>query len=93
MARRSTPERIYQAHRAGTIRRLEGEGELPERAEALVAAWEAEAAQDGRDRDGRWWQDGWRWMAERRASQGRTTRNGPPGEQFRDGPSLLSARD
>ncbi len=61
MSRRSTPERIYQAHRAGTLRRLEGEGELPERAEALVPA-EAETAQNGRDRDGRCWQ----WMAERR---------------------------
>ena len=55
MARRSIPERIYQAHRAGTLRRLEGEGELPDRAEALVAAWESESAGEGRKRDGRWW--------------------------------------
>ena len=67
MSRRSTAERIYQAHRAGTIRRLELEGEQPARAEALVTAWEFEAAEDGRERDDRWWDDAWRWMAERRA--------------------------
>jgi hypothetical protein len=43
MARRSTPDRIYQANRAGTVRRLEAEGLLRERAEALVTAWECEA--------------------------------------------------
>jgi hypothetical protein len=42
MCRRSTPERLYQAHRAGTVRRLTLEGELPERAEAWVVAWERE---------------------------------------------------
>jgi len=68
MSRRSTPDRIYQAHRAGTLRRLEAERELPDRAEGLVAAWEAETADDGRERDGRWWQDGWQWMAARRGS-------------------------
>jgi hypothetical protein len=67
MARRSTPDRIYHARRAGTIRRLEAEGELPDRAEALVIAWEFEAAEDGRERDGRWWEDAWRWIAQRRA--------------------------
>src|SRR6478736_7455136 len=41
MSRRSTSERIYQAHRSGTLTRLIGEGELPDRAEALVAAWGA----------------------------------------------------
>jgi hypothetical protein len=68
MARRSTPERIYQAHRAGTVHRLEAEGELPQRAEALVTAWEFEAAEDGRERDGRWWEDGWEWMLGRRSN-------------------------
>jgi hypothetical protein len=66
MARRSTPERIYAAHRGGIVRRLEAEALLPERAEALVTAWEFEAAKDGRERDGRWWDDAWHWMAERR---------------------------
>jgi hypothetical protein len=68
MARRSTPERIYQANRTGTIRRLELEGELPKRAEALVTAWEFETAEDGRERDGRWWEDGWKWIEARRSS-------------------------
>jgi hypothetical protein len=66
MARRSTPEHIYQARRAGTIRRLEAVGELPERAGALVTAWEFESADDGRERDGGWWEDGWRWIGEHR---------------------------
>ena len=69
MARRSTPEGIYQAHREGTLRRLEGEGLLRERAEALVTAWEFEVAEDGRERDGRWWEDGWQWMTARRRGQ------------------------
>jgi hypothetical protein len=32
-------------------------------------AWEAEAAYDGRDRDGRWWQDGWNWISQHRAKR------------------------
>ena len=66
MARRSTPDRIYQIRRIAAINRLIGEGELQERAEALVTAWEFETAEDGRERDGRWWQDAWRCMAEGR---------------------------
>ncbi len=62
MSRRSTPERIYQAHRAGTLQRLIGEGESPERAEALMAGWELQAARDGLERDGRYWEAGWAWM-------------------------------
>jgi hypothetical protein len=71
MSRRSTPERFYQAHRSGTVQRLLGEGELPQRAEALVAAWEAATADDGLERDGRWWEAAWEWIVERYAS-------GPP---------------
>jgi hypothetical protein len=33
MSRRSTPERLDEARRAGTLNRHIGEGELPERAE------------------------------------------------------------
>jgi hypothetical protein len=67
MSRRSTPERIYKANRAGTVKRLTREcRELPARAEELVAAWEVLAAQDGLPRDGRWWDAGWAWIAERR---------------------------
>ena len=41
MSRRSTPEHIYQASRNGTLIRLTGEGEPPDRAEALMGAYEA----------------------------------------------------
>lgn len=66
MSRRSTPERIYQANRTGILRRLTLAGELPHRAEALVAAWEAQTAQDGLPRDGRWWDAAWEWIAAQR---------------------------
>lgn len=56
MARRSPPDRIYQIRCIATLRRLEGEGELPERAEALLTAWEFETAEDGLECEG----DGWR---------------------------------
>ena len=53
MSRRSTPSRLYAAHRAATIARLIGDlRELPERAEARVAAYEVQTARDGRPRDG-----------------------------------------
>ena len=68
MARRSTPDRIYQAQRAATVMRLQGDGVLADRAEALVASWEFAMADDGRARDGRWWEDAWRWIASRRSS-------------------------
>jgi hypothetical protein len=32
---------------------------IPDRAEALVAAGEAPAADDGLERDGRWWEAAW----------------------------------
>jgi hypothetical protein len=61
MSRRSTPERIYAAHRAGILNRLIREGgELPAKAEAKLAAWEAKSAQDGLEQDGRWWDDAYR---------------------------------
>lgn len=41
MSRRSTPARLAAARRAATINRPIGEGELPTRAEAKVAASEA----------------------------------------------------
>ncbi len=41
MCRRSTPARLSEARWAATIARLIGEGELPMRADAKVAAWEA----------------------------------------------------
>jgi hypothetical protein len=51
MGRRSTPERIYQARRAATVARLtQVARKSPEAAEALVTAWEADAARRGLDR-------------------------------------------
>ena len=50
MSRRSTPDRIYAARRAATIARLVGDGQLRDRAEALVARWEAVAGERPRDR-------------------------------------------
>ena len=66
MSRRSTPERLHAARREATRQRLIGEGELPEQAERLVAQWELRAAQDGLERDGRYWDAGWAWMLAQR---------------------------
>jgi hypothetical protein len=67
MSRRSTPEHLDEARRAATLRRLIGEGELQERAESLLVTWETQAASEGRERDGAYWQAGYRWIAEGRA--------------------------
>jgi hypothetical protein len=55
MSRRSTPERIDEARRAATRNRLIGERVSPETADAWIAAWEAQAAQDGRERGAAYW--------------------------------------
>lgn len=68
MSRRSTPARLYNAHRTATINRLIGEGELPARAEARVAAWEARTAPDGRPRDGAYWDAAYRWITRSEAA-------------------------
>jgi hypothetical protein len=49
----------------GTLNRLIGEGELPERAEALLVEWELIATAEGRPRDGEFWRAGYRWIADR----------------------------
>ena len=66
MSRRSTPERLHHARRAAIVERLVGDGELRERAESLVARWEAKADAEGLERDGRYWDIGWGWMAQQR---------------------------
>jgi hypothetical protein len=68
MSRRSTPERIYAARRSAIVNRLIGEGELPAQAEARLAAREARTAQDGLDRDGRWWDAAYRGIVLRDAT-------------------------
>jgi hypothetical protein len=69
MSRRSTPERLHEARRAATIERLVGDGELRERAERLVALWEAQADVDGVERDCRYWEAGWTWISIQRAGR------------------------
>jgi len=66
MSRRSTPERLREARREATRQRLIGEGETPDQAERLIAQWELQAARDGLERDGRYWDAGWAWMLAQR---------------------------
>ena len=66
MARRSTPERIDAARRAAVRASLIGEGASEETADAWIAAWEAQAAEDGLERGSAYWQAGWDWIAEQR---------------------------
>ena len=63
MSRRSTPERIDAAHRAGSRQRLIGEGVLPDRAEAWIVAWEAREPRRVELRDGAYWTVGYEWIA------------------------------
>lgn len=65
MSRRSTPARLDTARREATRARLISDGEPPDRAEAWLARWEAEAAGQGLVH-GAYWAAGWRWIAERR---------------------------
>ena len=66
MSRRADPERIHAAHRAATLQRLIGEGEMPDRAEAWIARWEPVAAAEGRPPDGAYWDAARYWIAARR---------------------------
>jgi hypothetical protein len=56
VARRSTPERIDQARRAAVRASLMGDGATEETADAWIAAWEAQAAEDGLERGAAYWQ-------------------------------------
>ncbi len=67
MARRGDPERIYAAQRAGVVARM-GHRRGLERAEALVAEWETEAAWRGIGRGSRgFWSEAERWLADQAA--------------------------
>ena len=66
MSRRSTPARLEEARRAATRNRLVGSGLSEERANFLIAAWDAEAARQGRQRDVRYWDGAWEWIEDRR---------------------------
>jgi hypothetical protein len=67
MGRRSTPDRIHQARRSAMLSRLTQESRQSEqRAESLVAAWEAEAVDRGLERESSdFWLDAGAWLAER----------------------------
>ncbi len=52
MARRSDPERIFEAQRAGVLNRLTGTGMQPETADRWLDAWVLEATGRGLPRDG-----------------------------------------
>ena len=68
MGRRSTPERIYQARRQATLNRLIQERRIPgQRAETLVAGWEAEAERRRLGRDAPdFWSEAQPWIAGQR---------------------------
>ena len=72
MARRSSPDRIYAARRAAVLSRLTQERRLSEqRAESLVAAWEAEGDSRGLERmTAAFWEAGTTWMLERLRREG-----------------------
>jgi hypothetical protein len=69
MSRRSTHERIDMAGRAATRNRLISERVTEETADAWIAAWEAQAVQNGLARGSAYWQRGWAWIAEQRTTR------------------------
>ena len=71
MSRRSTPERLDAAQRAGTRRRLTLDGLSEPTADAWIAAWEAQAARDGLERGSGYWERGWAWIAAERQHRAR----------------------
>jgi hypothetical protein len=67
MSRRADPERIYHAQREGNKQRLMAGGLGPETAEAWIAAWEREAADDSVIARGSGvWDAGWEWIGAER---------------------------
>lgn len=77
MARRRDLERIYQARRSGLVARLVSTAVAPDRAEALVAAWEVEATAAGLVRDGEaYWDEAWPWLETRRWTRPRAVGQG-----------------
>jgi hypothetical protein len=69
MSRRSTPERIDMARRAATRNRLIGDGVTEETADAWIAAWGAQAAQDGLERGSAHWDAARAWIAGQRKTR------------------------
>jgi hypothetical protein len=69
MARRSDPERIFQARRAAIRNTLTGSRMSLEDAERWCHAWEVEAAGPGLARDGDYWTAGAEWFAAERSAR------------------------
>lgn len=68
---RGDPERIYQAQRAGTFRRLvDAERVDVIEAEHLLSSWAREAEAIGlTSRSARYWDDAWTWIAVPRSAR------------------------
>lgn len=66
MSRRSTPARLDEARRSATLARLISAGMLPDRAAGALAAYEVRTAQEGRPRDGAYWEAAWKEIRPRR---------------------------
>jgi hypothetical protein len=64
----SLEERIFQARRADCRAALIGGGQYTELAKRWCDAWEREAALHGRQRSGKFWEDGRRWIGDQMAS-------------------------
>jgi hypothetical protein len=68
VSRRPDPSRIDAARREATRRRLLSTGILPDRADALMTAWDAEAECRGLSDGSRYADEtGWNWIAAQRA--------------------------
>lgn len=70
MGRRSHPERIFEAQRAGVRARLVDTDRMqPEMADRWLDAWLLEAATRDLPRDGAYWNAGCDWIAAERATR------------------------
>jgi hypothetical protein len=67
LSRRSTPERLDAAREAGVRNRLITEDRISEeRADEWIARWHEQAAHQGRQRDGAYWDAAYEWIAAKR---------------------------
>jgi hypothetical protein len=66
MSRRADPARIDEARRAATRNWLLGEGATEATADAWIAAWDAQAAQDGLEPGREYWERAWEWIVTER---------------------------
>jgi hypothetical protein len=69
MARRSTLSASTRLVETPPANRLIGERVTPETANAWIAGWKAQAAQDGLERGAAYWDAAWLWIADQRKSR------------------------